>query len=90
MSDVATITAAADRVESRLSATGRRCPKCGETKPLSDFPLHRARAGGRYAYCRACHRESVREYRRTEAGRRANVEAWYRSVARAKARRLAA
>lgn len=33
----------------------KRCPGCGETKPLADFVRNRATRSGRGAYCRPCH-----------------------------------
>lgn len=32
----------------------KRCPRCGETKPLEDFPPNRTKASGRHSYCRPC------------------------------------
>src|SRR6266550_3425472 len=32
----------------------KRCPRCGETKPLSDFHIHRGRRDGVQTYCKRC------------------------------------
>lgn len=32
----------------------KRCPACEATKALSEFRIDRAKASGRYSYCRAC------------------------------------
>ena len=34
----------------------RRCPGCGECKPLDDFPRNRRTASGHATYCKPCHR----------------------------------
>ena len=40
--------------------TEKRCPKCGETKPVSEFGPTKSR--GLRARCRSCHNEDGREY----------------------------
>jgi hypothetical protein len=58
----------------------KRCPACGETKPLEAFAIDRWRADGRKSSCRACdsarsaayyaaHRERVIERVSTRAKR---------------------
>jgi len=55
----------------------KRCPRCGETKPLDQFSRDPRRPRGINSYCRPCYREYARElakkngprYRRTEAYR---------------------
>lgn len=43
----------------------KTCPRCGETKESSEFPIASARADGRYQYCRSCRAElDVKIYRR--------------------------
>jgi hypothetical protein len=32
----------------------KRCPHCGELKPIADFHLNRGKSGGRQAWCAAC------------------------------------
>jgi len=33
----------------------KRCPDCGETKPLDEFPRNKRSRDGRHAYCKPCH-----------------------------------
>jgi hypothetical protein len=33
----------------------KKCGKCGETKPLEEFPRHYGSPTGRYARCKVCH-----------------------------------
>ncbi len=40
----------------------RRCSRCGERKPLSDFPFRDVRAGLRGHYCRECQAEYRRSH----------------------------
>ncbi len=45
-----------------LSARGeKRCPRCGETKPVEQFPLQAGRGDGRYPYCKACKAGAMRD-----------------------------
>jgi hypothetical protein len=39
----------------------KRCPDCGETKPLEEFPRNRNGRDGRHAYCKPCHNARGRE-----------------------------
>lgn len=39
----------------------KRCPDCGESKPLDDFPRNRRTSDGRHAYCKPCHNARGRE-----------------------------
>jgi hypothetical protein len=32
----------------------KRCSKCGESKPLAEFAINKARADGRTTYCKPC------------------------------------
>lgn len=41
----------------------RRCPDCGLTKPLSEFPRNRSEASGYAGYCKPCHNARGRESR---------------------------
>jgi hypothetical protein len=77
---IETITASADRVEHRL--TTHRCPVCGEHKPSDQFPPAPSRVSGRNGYCRDCHRDTVRAYRQTDAGKEANRRSSRESKAR--------
>lgn len=46
------------------SRSMKRCSRCGETKPVSEFNLDNRR-GTYQRYCRACNLEYIAEYRRT-------------------------
>jgi hypothetical protein len=39
----------------------KRCPDCGELKPLEDFPRNRNCKDGRHPYCKPCHNARGRE-----------------------------
>jgi hypothetical protein len=39
----------------------KKCPTCGVTKPLEDFPRNRAFKNGRATYCKPCHNARRRE-----------------------------
>lgn len=41
----------------------KKCGRCGEEKPLEDFPIDLGRADGRYGYCIVCKAEYMREHR---------------------------
>jgi Transcription factor WhiB len=65
--------ASAAKRASTSARTHRRCPACGETKPLGDFyPSPSKRGGGLSAYCRPCESAKTREWR---AARQARAEA---------------
>jgi len=40
----------------------KRCSKCGETKPVSEFSRHSRSSDGLKCDCKQCHREYMREY----------------------------
>lgn len=42
----------------------KRCPTCGEVKPLDGFNRHRSRSDGREGVCRQCSSASTRRWRR--------------------------
>ena len=42
----------------------KRCPDCGEAKPLGEFPRHHNRRDGRGTYCKPCHNKRGREIKR--------------------------
>jgi hypothetical protein len=46
----------------------RRCPRCGETKPLPDFARNRSTKSGYGAYCKPCHNSVVAENRQKNHG----------------------
>src|SRR5215472_8722554 len=39
----------------------KRCPDCGETKPLEDFPRNKNAKDGRHTYCKPCHNARGKE-----------------------------
>lgn len=43
-------------------ADGKRCAKCGETKPTTEFPPSKQRPDGLFNYCRVCKQEANRAY----------------------------
>lgn len=47
--------------ENQPTAT-KRCPRCGEVKPLSEFYKSAMRKDGHTAYCRVCQRAINAEY----------------------------
>ncbi|MBV9869531.1 MAG: endonuclease VII domain-containing protein [Frankiaceae bacterium] len=49
----------------------KRCPKCGDYKPLEDFPRNRSTWDGLAAYCKPCHNAKGKEtYTRLYGGTR--------------------
>lgn len=44
--------------------TGKRCTKCGETKPLAEFGRDKVRQDGLTPWCKECKREQNRRYRK--------------------------
>jgi hypothetical protein len=39
----------------------KRCPDCGELKPLTEFPRNKNSKDGRHTYCKPCHNARGRE-----------------------------
>ncbi len=68
----------------------RHCPRCGERKPITDFPRNRSRPDGRGAYCLVCNNASNRAYFATPEGKAAIRASQRRSLERGKARYAAA
>lgn len=50
-----------DHMNTTLTKT---CSKCGEDKELTDFTLDKRNRDGRGSYCRVCHQEYVKKYRK--------------------------
>ena len=48
----------------------KRCTKCGEEKPISEFLSHRKNKDGLRSCCIKCRRDNRRELRKTEPDRR--------------------
>jgi hypothetical protein len=46
----------------------RRCPRCGETKPLAEFARNRSSKSGYGSYCKPCHNSVVAENRQKNHG----------------------
>lgn len=44
----------------------KRCTRCGEVKPLEEFPRDRASQDGRFVHCLACRRDVSRMDRRAK------------------------
>jgi hypothetical protein len=52
-----------------VSAEGhRRCPDCGEVKPLDDFPRNKNSRDGRATYCKPCHNARSQQTRQRLSG----------------------
>jgi len=51
-------------VDEPLVATHKRCSRCSRWLPLEAFPGNRRMKAGRSSWCRECHREAVRDWRR--------------------------
>jgi len=41
----------------------KHCPKCGTTKPVTEFCNDRSRPDGKFPWCKPCHRAHTREYK---------------------------
>ncbi len=65
-----------------LSSGTKPCPKCGETKPITEFGANRYSASGLSSYCRPCMAAEARERRATPEGKRAHYESNLRSAAK--------
>src|SRR5437016_1885735 len=49
----------------------KRCPDCGELKPLEEFPRNKNLKDGRHTYCKPCHNARGKEtYERLYGGTR--------------------
>lgn len=42
--------------------TDKLCPRCGVTKPLTDYPKDRRRPSGHFPYCKACNTKHARKW----------------------------
>lgn len=40
----------------------RRCPRCGEEKPLNEFAVDRSKGSGRKSACKGCDAAKSRDY----------------------------
>lgn len=69
----------ARRVVQTLTARAeKRCPRCGETKPLTAFHLNRSAADGRDYACRPCTAKRKAAYLQTPRGRERHAVAGWR------------
>lgn len=69
-------------------ASLKRCSTCHAAKPVAEFSPAPSLKGGLSHRCRDCHRERMRVYRATAAGRAASDAADQRHYARRKAQNL--
>jgi hypothetical protein len=51
----------------------KRCPKCGATKPLSDFTPDKSKAGGYSSWCKACVAARSKSYYHRTNGEKAKA-----------------
>jgi 5-methylcytosine-specific restriction endonuclease McrA len=58
----------------------KRCTKCGEVKPLSEFSADKRRPDGKRFHCKACARVYFREYKRANGDRVRAKQAEYRDA----------
>jgi hypothetical protein len=42
---------------------GKKCSKCGQEKPITDFYVSRTKIDGLDCYCKKCRNEITKEYR---------------------------
>ena len=50
----------------------KRCPICGKTKPVEEFPRNRSKKDGLASYCKPCHNKKMREIAQRLYGGHAN------------------
>ena len=46
----------------------KRCPDCGTSKSLDDFPKNRSRKDGRQAYCKPCWNARINRHKEARYG----------------------
>jgi hypothetical protein len=46
----------------------KTCPRCNETKPLSEFHVRKGRGGAPASRCKPCSTDAEREWRRKQSG----------------------
>lgn len=56
-------------------SVSKRCSKCKEIKPLSEFYTDHSRKNGHQCYCKICSNKDVGKYRQTEKGRKVSRRA---------------
>jgi hypothetical protein len=45
--------------------TGKRCTKCGDDQPFDEYPPNKKTKDGLSSWCRDCHREASRQWRKS-------------------------
>jgi len=63
----------------------KKCTKCSEVKPLTEFCRNNRLASGRGSLCKSCDTVRVKQYRRSEKGKTASAK--YRASQRGRAKR---
>lgn len=76
------LTATVTSQKSSRYGVDRRCVKCGEMKPSSDFHRNRRSSDGLHSYCKPCNTARAAAYLKTERGKltlqRLQDEGYYR------------
>lgn len=57
------------RAAAILAAGEKKCSKCGETKPLSEYHADKRNKDGLYGHCKSCHYSMTHAYETSERGR---------------------
>jgi hypothetical protein len=65
----------------RTIARVKRCPRCGETKPHSEFQLHRGRRDGLQSICKSCRKILDQALYARRRGTRTPSRSWERARA---------
>ncbi|GEM_PF-1803579 len=53
----------------------KNCPKCKQTKPISEFTKNRSRKDGLLYWCKTCHKVYKQAYKQSESGKAVNRKA---------------
>lgn len=78
MSDAALYLNLTDPEQAKRLIGEKVCLKCGEIKPLSDFPRNKGFTDGRHTQCSECNRIRAREWAAANRERsRKRARAWY-------------
>jgi len=65
------------RAETR-EADPKKCIKCGQLKPLSEYTIHNRNKGQHRNFCHECEKEMIRMYHKSDRGKEKSKE-WYES-----------
>lgn len=60
---------------SAVELVEKRCPACGEVKPLSEYHQNKSNPDGRHHYCKPCNKAQVKA-RNVRRRREMGEEAW--------------